>query len=91
MGNPTALGTIEAHTMSPAPITQLALHFDPQTQNGITFWDGAPLDVTASSSPYAVTLSFRADTPAGSYTFQIIATDSTGTSSEPFIVTVIAP
>jgi hypothetical protein len=82
-GDLSTTGTVAAQGAA-YEITQLAVHFDPQTQNGITLYDGPPVDVTNLASPYQVTLAFQPSVPPGTYGLQITATDSSGTSSSPF-------
>jgi len=83
-GNPATHGIVAAHANAPnTKITQLAIHFDLQAQNGITMWDGPPLDVLGTATPFQVTLAFQpfdaGGEPPGTYTFQV--TDSNGSTS----------
>ena len=78
-GNFAVTGTVAAHFTGGA-ITKLVVHVP--TQYGVSFAD-APVDVTGTASPYTIFLIFPSTIATGKYTFQIIASDKTGTQSVP--------
>jgi hypothetical protein len=79
-GNFTMTGTVAAHEDG-ATVAKLVVHVP--TQNGVTFVD-SPIDVSGHASPYTIILAFPGNVPVGTYTYQVIASDTKGTQSTPY-------
>ena len=79
-GNFVMTGTIAAHA-SGTNVVKLVVHVPPQ--NGVTFVDSA-IDVAGRPSPYTIILAIPGNVPVGTYTYQVIASDTNGSQSLPY-------
>jgi len=79
-GNFAMTGTIAAHVTG-GTIVKLLVHVP--TQNGVAFVD-SPIDVSGHASPYTIILAIPGNVPVGTYTYQVIASDTNGTQSSPY-------
>ena len=79
-GNFTMTGTVAAHVTG-GTVVKLLVHVP--TQNGVSFAD-SPIDVSGHASPYTILLAVSGAVPLGTYTYQVIASDTAGTQSAPY-------
>lgn len=79
-GNFSMTGTIAAH-VSGGSVVRLVVHVP--AQNGVAFAD-SPIDVSGHASPYTIILAIPGNVPVGTYTYQVIASDTNGTQSAPY-------